>query len=304
VIAQDYQHIEIVVVDDGSTDNSRSIISQYGTKIRAVFQNNGGQASAFNAGIAAAKGDIVCFLDSDDYWWPDKVTKVVEIYTKPENVGPLLVHHRLRIKDEAEGKMNGQLFGRLHKNPLNLATYACKYKYLHYYASATSGMSINQSLAKMVFPLPEVRTSADDFIVRAASLVAALYSMEPVLGTYRVHGANHWFSSDRRMPLEFHAVLDSYLNQKLVENGITGTVSYSDSMYCWWDLVKDRCWLELFAKMVKGCAKQRDKHTIGHSCRVICYAVKSQKVYQGACNRLGAARLLAKSFRSKSFISS
>jgi glycosyltransferase involved in cell wall biosynthesis len=299
-IAQDYQPIEIIVVDDGSTDNSRLIISQYGAKIRVVFQNNSGQASAFNAGIDAAQGDIVCFLDSDDYWWPDKVTKVVEIYTGLENPGPLLVHHKLKIKDEAGGSMDDQLFGTLHKNPLNLVEYARKYKYFHYYASATSGMSINRSLAKMIFPLPQVITSADDFIVRAASLIATLYSMEPVLGTYRVHGANHWFSSDRRMPLEFHAALDSYLNRKLVENGIAGTVSYFDSMYCWWDLVRDRCWLELIAKMVKRCAIQRDKHTIGYLYRVICYAVKSQRFYQRACNKLGAVRVFARCFRSRS----
>src|SRR5450631_2550416 len=64
-LSQDYDPIEIIVVDDGSTDDSRSIIARYGTKIRTVFQNNSGQASAFNAGINAAQGDILCFLDSD-----------------------------------------------------------------------------------------------------------------------------------------------------------------------------------------------------------------------------------------------
>jgi len=65
-IAQDYQPIEIIAVDDGSTDDSRSIISRYGAKIGAIFQSNSGQASAFNTGVSAARGDIFCFLDVDD----------------------------------------------------------------------------------------------------------------------------------------------------------------------------------------------------------------------------------------------
>jgi glycosyltransferase involved in cell wall biosynthesis len=270
-LAQEYYPIEIIVVDDGSTDDSRSIISRYGTKIRHIFQSNGGQASAFNAGVNAARGDILCFLDADDYWEPNKVTQVVEVYSGLEKPRPLLVHHRLAIKDQAGGGIDGQLFGTLHRNPLNMAEYARKYKYIGYHASATSGMSINRSLAEMLFPLPEkgVRTCADDFIVRAASLVAALYAIEPVLGTYRVHGSNRWFSTNRRMSVEFLTTLDTYLNQKLASNGIVGMISYYKSMYCWWDLIKDRSWLELMVKMVGICLSQRDKHTFGHTYRFI-----------------------------------
>src|SRR4051794_6220176 len=63
---QTYPHVEVVVVDDGSTDDSREIISKYGTKVIPVLQNNGGQGAAFNSGFAASRGEIVCFLDADD----------------------------------------------------------------------------------------------------------------------------------------------------------------------------------------------------------------------------------------------
>jgi len=269
------------VVDDGSTDDSRSVISRYGAKIRTVLQNNSGQASAFNAGVSAAYGDIFCFLDSDDYWRPDKVTKVVELYARLEELGPLLVHHRLLIKYDGRSVMGDQLFGKVHHNPLNLAQYARKYKYISYEASATSGMSINRSLAEMLFPLPEtnIRTSADDFIVRASSLVAALYSMEPVLGTYRVHDTNHWFCTDRRMSPEFLSTLDSYLNHKLAENNIDASISYFDSMYCWCDLVTDKRWFALIWKMVKLCVMQRDKHTFGFAYRLVCFVAKTQRFF-------------------------
>ncbi|MCC2671779.1 MAG: glycosyl transferase, partial [Armatimonadetes bacterium] len=55
-LAQTYPHTEVVVVDDGSTDHSRAVLAGYGDRLRTVFQENGGQASAFNAGFAASRG--------------------------------------------------------------------------------------------------------------------------------------------------------------------------------------------------------------------------------------------------------
>src|SRR4051812_49800070 len=65
-LAQRYPATEVIVVDDGSTDRSRDVIAAFGDRVRAVFQENGGQTSALNAGYAAARGDVVLFLDADD----------------------------------------------------------------------------------------------------------------------------------------------------------------------------------------------------------------------------------------------
>ena len=59
--------VEVIVVDDGSTDAFTSVIARYGTAITAVLQENAGQAAAFNAGFTASSGDVVVFLDADDY---------------------------------------------------------------------------------------------------------------------------------------------------------------------------------------------------------------------------------------------
>ncbi|PLX70670.1 MAG: hypothetical protein C0602_03940 [Denitrovibrio sp.] len=84
VLEQSYANFELIIVDDGSTDNSKEIIEQFAKKdsrIKLCFKENGGQASAFNAGYEAAKGDIICFLDSDDYFAPEKLAEIKKMHT-------------------------------------------------------------------------------------------------------------------------------------------------------------------------------------------------------------------------------
>ena len=100
-LSQDYPSIEIVVVDDGSTDNSRDIIDRYAGRIISVIKENGGQASAFNAGFAASQGEILCFLDADDLFNPEKVGRVVKAFLEQGlNSRSLMVHHLLAVKNE------------------------------------------------------------------------------------------------------------------------------------------------------------------------------------------------------------
>jgi glycosyltransferase involved in cell wall biosynthesis len=74
-LGQTHPEVEVVVVDDGSTDDSRETIARYGDRIVPVLQENAGQASATNAGFAASRGDIVCLLDADDFFAPEKVAE-------------------------------------------------------------------------------------------------------------------------------------------------------------------------------------------------------------------------------------
>src|SRR5436190_22493314 len=65
-LRQTYRPLEVIVVDDGSTDQSRALIEQFGKQVVGVYKSNGGQASAFNAGFARSRGDVILFLDADD----------------------------------------------------------------------------------------------------------------------------------------------------------------------------------------------------------------------------------------------
>jgi glycosyltransferase involved in cell wall biosynthesis len=79
VLAQEYRDFELLVVDDGSSDDTAAILAGYGDALRVVSKRNGGLSSARNAGIAAAQGDFVAFLDADDWWLPAKLSRQVAL---------------------------------------------------------------------------------------------------------------------------------------------------------------------------------------------------------------------------------
>jgi len=85
-LAQTYPCYEIIVVDDGSTDNTPQVLGQFGTRIQVVRQKNGGLAAARNAGIRAATGQYLGFLDDDDLWLPCKLERQVQALSQDHAV--------------------------------------------------------------------------------------------------------------------------------------------------------------------------------------------------------------------------
>ena len=103
-LAQTYSQVEVIVVDDGSTDDSRGVIESYGQRILPVIKTNGGQGSAINAGFAASRGEIVMFLDADDELMPDDAVDQVVNAWRP---GVAKAQFQLEMVDE-------------HGNPLGM----------------------------------------------------------------------------------------------------------------------------------------------------------------------------------------
>jgi glycosyltransferase involved in cell wall biosynthesis len=100
VLSQTYKNIEIIVVDDGSTDNTHEIIDAYDRQINSFTQLNNGASSARNQGVRLAKGGIIAFLDSDDKWHPNKLKTQVEVLNKFPEIG--FCSTKLKFVSESE----------------------------------------------------------------------------------------------------------------------------------------------------------------------------------------------------------
>jgi len=81
VLDQDYANLELIVIDDGSTDGTKGLLSRFGDRIAVIRQVNRGVSAARNAGIRASSGELIALLDSDDTWLPGKVTAQVSFFS-------------------------------------------------------------------------------------------------------------------------------------------------------------------------------------------------------------------------------
>lgn len=87
VLAQTYGDLEVLVVDDGSTDNTRGIVSAFGSPVRLITQSNSGVCVARNRGAKEAKGEFICFMDHDDYWFSDKLALQIDAMSSHPECG-------------------------------------------------------------------------------------------------------------------------------------------------------------------------------------------------------------------------
>jgi hypothetical protein len=95
-----------------------------------------------------------------------------------------------------------------------------------------AGLSVSRSLAAQIFPIPEsVTVSADDFVVRASSLLGSVHGDDRCLAAYRVHGDNKWYGLTTRKSPEFMSALEEYLNNKLRERKLSPVIDFKRSMY-------------------------------------------------------------------------
>lgn len=122
VLDQDYSPIECIVVDDGSTDRTPQILSGFGDRIRVIQQENSGVSAARNTGIRAASGELIAFLDSDDYWLSGKVRALAAFFeAHPDallcQTDEIWIRNGRRVNP---GKRHKKLFGQIFAPSLEL----------------------------------------------------------------------------------------------------------------------------------------------------------------------------------------
>jgi glycosyltransferase involved in cell wall biosynthesis len=178
------QEREILVVDDGSTDDTQERLRKFGESIRYLRKPNGGQASAFNFGFQHARGEVIVLLDADDVWLPGKLGRVNEEFERHPEAG--MVYHRAHLwngtDDISEDSYFISVSGRVTENRRAL---------LQYPMVATSCLAFRREGLQNLLPVPEsLRFQADAYLMALIIFVAPVRAVPESLGKYRLHVAN------------------------------------------------------------------------------------------------------------------
>lgn len=201
-LAQTISPFEIIVVDDGSNDGSLDLLNQrYAANplVRILPVENQGQLSSFIRGFRECSGDVICFLDADDYWDKDYLQNLQKEYVGKPSVDCLLSN--LRLVGQASGMFSDfHQQWELTKDRDFGVSALLVLGYQSWIGMPTSGLSMRRWLCQRLFDLPENfleewRTRADDCLVYGSDLLGAHKSfLYETAANYRVHDANGWFA--------------------------------------------------------------------------------------------------------------
>lgn len=187
-LQQTYDNKQVVVVDDCSWDNSAAVAKRYEDRAKVILKDkNEGQGAALNTGFEASDGDIVVFLDSDDYLYPHALERIAAHWRE----GVALMQYRLHLVD-AQGAVKDVYpapevaFDTGDLAPKLLATG-------RFQTTVTSGLAVSRSALQEIMPVPaqQFRISADGYIVTLAPLYGDVAAIDECLGAYCQHGGNY-----------------------------------------------------------------------------------------------------------------
>jgi len=182
---------EIVVIDDGSTDDSLGRLRErfsYNPQVRILSQPNQGQLSCFENGWKATQAEIVCFLDADDVYHPEYLSRLLAVYESQPEYDFVYCHHRKFDAVEEPAEIRPDV-AHGYSAVLTWFTRA-------WIGGPTSCLSMRRELLDRILPLGDWKswkTRADDCLVMGASLAGArkYFLGQPLVG-YRIHANNHF----------------------------------------------------------------------------------------------------------------
>jgi glycosyltransferase involved in cell wall biosynthesis len=230
------QEQDIIVVDDGSTDSTPEIIRKFEPRVRLIQKKNGGQGSAFNVGISETCGEIVAFLDGDDWWAPRKLQTVLDVFSRNRDVAA--VGHGFYNVDETGTPID--IFAPDKTRRLDLSSSeAARVADLGRTLLGTSRMSVRRTVLEQIGPLPlELTYCADTPILTLSLALGGAIVIDQPLCYYRQHSANLFAphlqtdptdASRLRRRYEVLEFLLGYLTHRLTELGVP--ISVVDALF-------------------------------------------------------------------------
>lgn len=182
--------MEIILVDDGSTDNTPAIVRKFAPRVRYLGKANGGQASAFNAGIPETRGEIVAFLDGDDWWAKDKLSAVLNRLVNRPEIGA--VGHGFYEVFSASDQQRVVVPDRDYEAHLGSVAGARLFSQLRCFMG-TSRFTARRTVLERILPVPEdLVVEADEYLFTLAPAIAPTLVLSQPLFYYRLHENNQF----------------------------------------------------------------------------------------------------------------
>jgi len=214
-LAQEYADVEVVVVDDASTDDSQEVLRSFGSRVTAIFGTYGGQAAATTAGFDACSGAVVIFLDADDVLLPSAAGRAAAVLDVP---GAVKVHWPVLTVDASRRPL-----GRLPLDPLpsgDIRTHLLEVGPGAVAFSPTSGNAWTRAFLSRVLPPPagKYRVGFDAYLAALAPLYGPVDADEEPHSLYRLHGAGNWAALSFFDRLEHDLAVDQVTRQCVADH--------------------------------------------------------------------------------------
>src|SRR5277367_1955108 len=186
---------EIIVVDDGSCDRTPDVVRKFEPHLRLLRKENGGQASAFNAGIPECKGEIVSFLDGDDWWVSNKLQLAVAELEKNKELGAVgHGHYEVFPDGRPLGVVVPEKSTVIHLKDLPTAIL---FTHLRCFLGTTK-ITIRKKILDQILPFPEeLVIEADEYMFTLAPALAPALVLDKPLFYYRFHEGNLFQHSEK-----------------------------------------------------------------------------------------------------------